>query len=682
MGISALQQGTKIHFDNKYYILLRKVDDDLWQLEDCKTKRIYEYTDNQLRSFYATGHLTFINSNATVYSPNGDKNYLDATPEQWEEAKIRLSYVRATLDTPNTNDKLLPIILDIWKKLGKPNVAPNPITVRRWKNKYIKAGNDIFSLIERHDMKGNRITRYPQELTEVIQKSIDLIYFTQERKTIQDTFDHAYIVTVNENRLRPLALQLPLPTRTMVKRMIADIPLFDRDVARYGRIAAIKKFRSVQKHRTTQAPLERAEIDHTPLDLIVIDGNTCLPLGRPWITACIDDYSRCLLGIHISFEPPSYLTVSHCLKDAFCPKTNLKEKYPTIKNNWDAHGVMRELVVDNGTEFHSKSLENACYTLGIEIHYSPRKEAWFKGKIERFLGTLNNSIAHGTPGTTFRNIFDKEEYNPSKHAVVRMSVLQEIVRKWVVDYYHQIPHRTLHAPPAIVWQSSIQPEDILLPNNLSQLDAILGRSEQRALTHKGIEINNLFYNSSELTNLRRRFRDKLDVEIRVNDADLGFINVLSPDKTNIFKVPALFFDYANGLSNWQHRVCKRFAANELKKYDPMSWLQAKEDIRKLIEEEFMYKKQKTRSKIARFKSEPVADVQSVQIPLPPPATAPQNSMHDKPQPQIPTTIPDDLPDPQLRPKKRFKTIHRDRDPHLNETDQSENITALPQDEHQ
>ena len=82
-------------------------------------------------------------------------------------------------------------------------------------------------------------------------------------------------------------------------------------------------------------------------------------------------------------------------------------------------------------------------------------------------------------------------------------------------------HRTLHAPPAIVWQSSIQPEDILLPNNLSQLDAILGRSEQRALTHKGIEINNLFYNSSELTNLRRRFRDKLDVEIRVNDADLG-----------------------------------------------------------------------------------------------------------------------------------------------------------------
>lgn len=270
------------------------------------------------------------------------------------------------------------------------------------------------------------------------------------------------------------------------------------------------------------------------------------------------------------------------------------------------------------------------------------------------------------------------DYDPSKHAVVRMNTLQSIIRKWIVDVYHQKPHRTLKASPAVIWQSSILPEDILLPDNLSQLDAILGRSEKRVLTHKGIELNYLFYNSPELTNLRRRFRDKLDVEIRVNNANLGHIYVLSPDKTNIFKVPALFFDYANGLSDWQHRVCRGFAARELKKYDQMSWLQAKEDIRKLIEVEFMHKKQKTRTRIARFNVEPtppnVLQELLAQVSSPRARQEPTQDNH-----LIPTTIPD-LPDPQLRPKKRFKSIYRERAPHLVEVYQTDSITGFTQDE--
>ncbi|MGZ4956154.1 MAG: hypothetical protein ACXV8Q_13685 [Methylobacter sp.] len=458
MGTSALQQGTKVHFDNRSYILLRKVTDELWQLEDCSTRRIQEYTDDQLRSFYASGHLTFANSNAKYYRSNDSQNYLHIADEQFEQAKIRLAYVKAILNIPNTLEKLTPVIRKIWKQIGKPDMAPNPVTVFRWKTKYLKAGNNVTGLIERQDMKGNRAERYPEEITQIVQQAIDTIYLTTERQTIEDTLDHAITVTERENELRLTELKLPLPTRRLVKRIIEAIPAFDRYAARHGRTEAIKKFRSVQKHRTTSAPLERAEIDHTLLDLMVIDDENNLPLGRPWVTACIDDYTRCILGIHISFEPPSYLTVAHCLNDAFCPKVNLKEKYPII-NTWDAHGVMRELVVDNGNEFHSKSLENACLTLGVGIHYSARKTPWFKGKIERFLKTFNDSIAHGTPGTTFRNIFEKGEYDPSKHAVVRMSTLQAIARKWIVDVYHQRPHRALKTPPATMWKSSIKHED-------------------------------------------------------------------------------------------------------------------------------------------------------------------------------------------------------------------------------
>jgi len=237
--------------------------------------------------------------------------------------------------------------------------------------------------------------------------------------------------------------------------------------------------------------------------------------------------------------------------------------------------------------------------LGVEIHYSARKTPWFKGKIERWNGTVNRETAHGTPGTTFQNIFEKSEYDPAKHAVVRYSVLKEIIYTWIVDVYQQRPHRTLKVPPALMWERSISPDAIPVPDDPAQLDAILGRSEVRRLTHKGIELYGLLYNSPELTILRRDLGDKFDVEIRVDAADIGKIIVFSPDKRQMFTVHSLSPKYAAGLSEWQHRVCKRYAAAQ-NEFEAEGWLEAKLRIAELIQNEVLHKKQRTRSRIARY----------------------------------------------------------------------------------
>lgn len=671
MGTSAFQAGTVVEIQGKLLQLVRQIGNQTWQLEDLRTKRIQEYTVFQLQELYVAGQLIFARSTNIVTSASvGGASFRQLGEKQLEEAKIRRAYAMAVMEVPNSAEAMGQAIAEVWQRLRKPECAPHWTTVYRWKVKLQKAGKDILSLAKSSHLQGNRTRRYPQEVLDTVNTSIERCYLSLERKTIQDTLDDALATVLQENRLRPEALHLPLPTRRLVTTTIEAIPAFDRYSARHGRVAATKRFRAVLAHRTTAGPLERAEIDHTPLDLMVIDDDTLLPLGRPYLTACIDDNSRYPLGLHLGFEPPSYLTVARCLKHAFLPKTDLQGKYPSIKNAWHAYGVMRELVVDNGAEFHSTSLENACYSLGIEIHYSARKTPWFKGKIERFLGTLNRAVAHGNPGTTFSNIFDKEEYDPSKHAVIRLSKLREIINMWVVDVYAQQPHRALNAPPAVVWQSSIRPEDILLPDDPAQLDAILGRSEDRRLTHKGIELHGLLYNSPELTSLRRRLGDKLDVEVRIDDSDLGQIIVLSPDKTQMFKVPSLTPDYAMGLSAWQHRVCKKYAARQLEKYDSTSWLEAKAAISRLIDEEFMHKKQKSRSRIARFKE----NAQS--LPL-----ATRELQHSEPAPPLATSpapkaeplTPEDIAPVESsgRQAKRFKAVHRERMPSLISADQAD-----------
>jgi len=113
-------------------------------------------------------------------------------------------------------------------------------------------------------------------------------------------------------------------------------------------------------------------------------------------------------------------------------------------------------------------------------------------------------------------------------------------------------------------------------NHPAKLDSIFGRSEQRLLTFKGIYVYGLRYNSQELTSLLSRRSDKIRVEVRINETDLGHIIVLPMDKTQMIKVPALLFDYAKGLTIKQQLSSLKLF-RELK-FNPAILLKAKLDI--------------------------------------------------------------------------------------------------------
>lgn len=597
-------KGALIEIDGRKLLLSRKSGDDIWQLEDVASGRYLEKSDRELREDYVSGRLIFADGN--IKSKQSDVSDMarplpESDPDKFEAAKLRRTYVKSIDRLPGTRNVIGPVIEETWERLGRPGKPPDCSTVLRWRRRFMDSGNDIASLVESSAKKGNRSARFPDEVIRIARAAIDRKYMTLERASIQETLDAAKIEIRAENRLLASAATLPMPTRRLVKRLIDEIPAFDRHAARYGRDSANNAFRAVTGFRVIGAPLERAEIDHTPLDLLVIDDDSGMPIGRPYLTTCIDAYSRCVLGCVVSFEPPSFLTVAQCLKHALLPKTGLRAEQSTLRNDWEAHGIPEELVVDNGAEFHSVSLEKACLELGTEIHYAPRRNGAFKGIIERFQKTMNDSVAHGSPGTTFSNIFEKEDYNPAKHAVIGFRRLKEILTIWIVDVYHQRPHRSLASSPASVWSSAIAPEDIPVPPSGETLDVLLGRVESgRRLSHKGIELDGLFYNSSELTALRRRLGSVLNVDLRVNDSDLGRIAVLVPGENSFVFAHALNSAYASGLSRWQHKVCRRFARMQSLPENPDSWLDAKAEIARLISEEFLAKKTRGNKRAARF----------------------------------------------------------------------------------
>ena len=53
-------------------------------------------------------------------------------------------------------------------------------------------------------------------------------------------------------------------------------------------------------------PEEIVHMDHTELAIELVSSRTGQPLGRPWATFMTDAFSRRLLVVYLTFDPPSY----------------------------------------------------------------------------------------------------------------------------------------------------------------------------------------------------------------------------------------------------------------------------------------------------------------------------------------------------------------------------------------
>ncbi|MFA0350011.1 transposase, partial [Vibrio sp. 10N.222.55.C6] len=86
------------------------------------------------------------------------------------------------------------------------------------------------------------------------------------------------------------------------KKRLKSLPPYMVAVGRYGQYFADLWFRYFDAHEPPTRVLQRVEIDHTPLDVILIDDELLVPLGRPYLTLLVDVFSGCIIGYHIGFK--------------------------------------------------------------------------------------------------------------------------------------------------------------------------------------------------------------------------------------------------------------------------------------------------------------------------------------------------------------------------------------------
>ena len=623
MSLFAFRKGHHVKIGTSEFLIFQRLPEGKWQLQNTATGEWSTFTEHDLLGRFASNELSFVPKIDDSY-PIADKlaeklqRDISAYPSELVAlAQLRLQYLKE-IDrrqpiaiSRRTLEPLVQSVADRIKEIKPPNWR----TVCRDYRKWLAAGRDIRAIILRHANRGNRVPRMPLEVNTISDQVILELYMTPERKRVPEVHLEILRRLNEENKFRPADGKLPLPSRRTIYREIARKTPYELMEARYGKRRADTEFRVSAAGPSTSRALQRVLMDHTPADMIVVDDDSMLPLGRPTITTALDEHTRCPMGFYGGFEPPSCLAVMRCLRHAILPKTYISREFPSIRNPWECYGVPELVVVDNPPEFHSIHFERACLQIGADIQYAKVLVPWYKGKLERFQGTMNHDLMHGEPGTTFSNILERDDYDPSKHAVVLLSTFREILHKWIVDVYLQTPHRGIQDLPAHKWREETSGLPPPLPPSAAALDTVLGMTTQRVVFHYGIELEGLKYNSFELGELRRRMGANLRVELTFDPGDLGQINVLDSRTGSYIRVPALDQAYASRLSLWQHKVIRRYTQRQLDgRTDILALAQAKAEIRALVDRDFHRKSTRGRKRHARFLSGPAQSAPATQAP--------------------------------------------------------------------
>jgi putative transposase len=611
--------GAEWLLDGRAFRVVRQLAADRFVARDLKFNLDQTLTEAEILAFYAQGRLRFATDALSPASPSPTGNspaiVHDLTPQERDALKRRWQAIE-----PLTTLSGIPTSADYRNRARELQQQGTPCSsrsLRRYWNAWQRAGKNRMALVPSHSSRGRRgrsrrnsfLERYPV-LRRLVDDAIQSLYLTMARRPISTVTRRVLDDLQRHNARLPASQAIPVPREATldraISRRIAQLDPWEVDRARWGKRIADRRHQSTTRQRLAGRILERVEIDHSPLKVVV--GTEAGPFGQPWLTVLIDYYSRMIVGFCLGFEPPSYGVLMEALRHAILPKTYLADRYPRVQGEWPCFGIPEKLVCDRGSDLTSNDLEHAAFQLGVALDFTPPRTPHFKGTVESFFDVLNDQLLASLPGRTFRSWERRADYNPDDGPLMPYEALLEVIHIHLVDVYAASKHPTAAKTRLEMWQESAAEFPPCLPGSPDELLVLLSKRVERTLSARGIELGGMFYTSDELLALRAELAaqnlsiDRL--QVRYNPWDLGAVWVLNPLSRGYLRAPAV--DTAlQGMTEYQWRVLKRAIRERFDDPDHLLSLAAgRNAIRDVIAATVNQPSRRRRLRAARFLQQP------------------------------------------------------------------------------
>ena len=271
----------------------------------------------------------------------------------------------------------------------------------------------------------------------------------------------------------------------------------------------------------SRAPLDIVQIDHTKVDVTVVDPASRRPIGRPTLTLAIDVATRMATGFHLSLEPPCLTSVALCLTHAVMDKTVAGRS-----------GNCRRMAGAGNPPRHSRRQRRRVPRFGVRTG------------LRRARGRSDLPAAGNAPVRRAYRAADRHDDGrsppPSRLAFLQRARTRRprsrghrdhdaqrvggLVRARDRRRLSRADHRSLCAPPNAVWTAGIAAAPPRAPTDPRRFLMDFLPAERRVLQRDGLHLLNIRYWSDELRRLMGR-GEKVTIKYDPRDLSRAFVRV-------------------------------------------------------------------------------------------------------------------------------------------------------------
>lgn len=393
-------------------------------------------------------------------------------------------------------------------------------TIRNWKARQNAArangAHEVLALVPRTAGRGNRSARLTDEQEDAMRSVLNAHW----RNNKAANYKACYRWLQAECDAR--TIRCPSYPTFIAYIKASETP---RDVrTRHGKRMAYQKgeFVDVLYADTPvhgSRPFQYVHIDHTQLDIELISSRTGKPLGRPWLSLAVDAYTRRIVALYLTFDPPSYHSVMMTMRDMVRRFQRLPEF----------------IVVDNGRDFMSAAFESFLQAMGVHLRFRPAGQPRHGAVLERMFGRTHSEYVHNLAGNTkaTKNVrMTTGKHLPVNFAEWSLASMYYGLEHWATKFYEQERHPALDCSPREMHQRSIKESGLRRHRqilcNRDFLIATCPPADREGLrmvsNQRGVKVNGLLYWNAAFRDSRVA-NQKLPVRYDPWDASSVYVRV-------------------------------------------------------------------------------------------------------------------------------------------------------------
>ena len=385
-------------------------------------------------------------------------------------------------------------------------------TLRRWIADYraaqMQSESGYLGLLPKPN-RGNPVHKLPEQVRSLMMDFIDKDYESLKQKTMYATWSALKLAC---DRMQVTAPSYKTFTLAVHRRGGAE-----QAQKRCGHRATypLQPFYWELDQRTPRhgdRPFEIAHVDHTQADVWAVCSQTGRVLGRPWISLLTDAFSRRILALYLTFDPPSYRSCMMILRE--CVRRH--SRLPQI------------LVMDGGREFESIYFETLLARCEVTKKTRPAAKPRFGSTCERIFGTTNDRFLHNLQGNTqvargTRQI--TKSVNPRNHAAWPLKEIHRRLSEYAYDVYDTIDHPALGQSPREAFDAATAQTGSRSHRRITyDRDFLIltlpstRKGTAKVVAGRGVKVNHLYYWSEHFRNPTWEIRE---VPVRYDPFDVG-----------------------------------------------------------------------------------------------------------------------------------------------------------------